>query len=420
MDRFVRNERDQAKRAAAEAKAASERELVARKELKACDATEKQAKSNLQRLAAKEEEDSVSEELRVMRSDIDEKTRSVEKLTQEGVAAEERLAAAQAAQSQEKGGAQEHHKAFQDLKALSKEKEKEVDEAVGDRTRLTNAHRKMRKAVDAQYEKVRQAKEAEADAARSLKVMMPEVIKRYGEERLVDEQGRGEEELRKAFEALGSKKKRQEQKHGGRSLAELEAWARKMIAECRHSKVQLENCTEQNEGRAAAFQERYKYWKKDCKKRGRQASLDFNMRLSKRQHAGTLEVDHANESLALLVERNSQDANSSSTKDARNLSGGERSFTTLAFELAMWEFSQSPIRVLDEFDVYMDDTYRKEAVKTLLELCGEQPRRQFLFITPQDMHPFLKGVKPCPNIVRMADPERSGSGGAGPSGSGGE
>ena len=126
--------------------------------------------------------------------------------------------------------------------------------------------------------------------------------------------------------------------------------------------------------------------------------------------------------------------------DARNLSGGERSFTTLAFELSMWEFCETPFRVLDEFDVYMDDTYRKIAVDTLLALCDGQPRKQFIFVTPQvarsgpmliisfprpqadfkaeiqsgcemttgtrspqDMHPFLIGREKQPRITRMYD-----------------
>ena len=141
------------------------------------------------------------------------------------------------------------------------------------------------------------------------------------------------------------------------------------------------------------------------------------------------------------MSRNSQDENSASTNDARNLSGGERSFTTLSFEIAMcahamtnpsaalteslqagrltrcahvfymvfyrWEFCATPFRVLDEFDVYMDDTYRKQAVDTLMELCDAQPMRQFLFLTPQDMHPFLKhrhaAGKSMPMITRMED-----------------
>jgi len=159
----------------------------------------------------------------------------------------------------------------------------------------------------------------------------------------------------------------------------------------------------------------------------KQASANFNERLSRKNHAGELFFDHQQELLTLQVQRNSQDAGSAATQDARNLSGGERSFTTLAFELAMWEFCATPFRVLDEFDVYMDDTYRKQAVETLLELCDSQPHRQFLFITPQDMHPFLThrladASKKMPTITKMKDPRPKGSGGAtggsaGPSGS---
>ena len=103
------------------------------------------------------------------------------------------------------------------------------------------------------------------------------------------------------------------------------------------------------------------------------------------------------------VARNSQDAQAKATSDARGLSGGERSFTTLAFELAMWEFCETPFRVLDEFDVYMDDTYRKIAVDTLMEICETQPGRQFIFITPQDMHPFLKSRDRLPRVIKMND-----------------
>ena len=148
--------------------------------------------------------------------------------------------------------------------------------------------------------------------------------------------------------------------------------------------------------------------------RGKMASSEFNRRLSRKNHAGELMFDHQNESLRLEVKRNSQAVGSAATQDARNLSGGERSFTTLAFELAMWEFCATPFRVLDEFDVFMDDTYRKQAVETLLELCDSQPGRQFLFITPQDMHPFLmqrleEKSKRMPTITKMKDPRPKGA-----------
>lgn len=76
---------------------------------------------------------------------------------------------------------------------------------------------------------------------------------------------------------------------------------------------------------------------------------------------------------------------STQTKDVKALSGGERSFTTLSLLLAIGESLETPFRVMDEFDVFLDPVARKIAMRTLVGFAKEMGHRQFIFITPQDV-----------------------------------
>uniref|UniRef100_A0A158P8H3 SMC_N domain-containing protein n=1 Tax=Angiostrongylus cantonensis TaxID=6313 RepID=A0A158P8H3_ANGCA len=66
------------------------------------------------------------------------------------------------------------------------------------------------------------------------------------------------------------------------------------------------------------------------------------------------------------------------------LSGGERSFTTACFIMALWEIMEAPFRCMDEFDVFMDMINRRVVMDLLVKLATEQySHNQFIFFTPQ-------------------------------------
>jgi chromosome segregation ATPase len=64
----------------------------------------------------------------------------------------------------------------------------------------------------------------------------------------------------------------------------------------------------------------------------------------------------------------------------------------------------SPIRCLDEFDVFMDNVNREISMKMMIDAARTQCSRQFILITPQSMAnvPFGDDVK----VIKMSDPER--------------
>eukprot|EP00955_Chlamydomonas_euryale_P117909 366505-Chlamydomonas_euryale.AAC.12 len=72
-------------------------------------------------------------------------------------------------------------------------------------------------------------------------------------------------------------------------------------------------------------------------------------------------------------------------RDLKQLSGGERSYSTVSFLLAIGEWTETPFRCMDEFDVFMDAINRRVATETLLEFSYEHLNHQNIFLTPQDI-----------------------------------
>ncbi|KAF9906997.1 Structural maintenance of chromosomes protein 6 [Linnemannia zychae] len=138
------------------------------------------------------------------------------------------------------------------------------------------------------------------------------------------------------------------------------------------------------------------------------SALNFGLLLNLRKYSGSLTFDHTKKDLVIKVETddpNSAQAGVARDKDPKSLSGGEKSFSTICFLLALWNSMASTIRCLDEFDVFMDAVNRRISMGMLIEAARQADGVQFILITPQD----ASSVNPGPDIRvhRLHDPERN-------------
>ncbi|KAH9678471.1 Structural maintenance of chromosomes protein 6B [Citrus sinensis] len=132
----------------------------------------------------------------------------------------------------------------------------------------------------------------------------------------------------------------------------------------------------------------------------RQLTWQFNGHLGKKGISGKININYEEKTLSIEVKM-PQDASSSNVRDTRGLSGGERSFSTLCFALALHEMTEAPFRAMDEFDVFMDAISRKISLDTLVDFALAQGS-QWIFITPHDVRaPAWAKVLPvsCERVV---------------------
>jgi len=147
-----------------------------------------------------------------------------------------------------------------------------------------------------------------------------------------------------------------------------------------HSKLQMLN---------VAFQKRCSKFQRNCVFLRRQLTWQFNGHLRKKGFSGSVKVDYEAETLALEVQM-PQDASGSAVRDTRALSGGERSYSTLSFALALHDMTEAPFRAMDEFDVFMDAVSRKISLDTVVDFAVQQGS-QWIFITPHDISSVIAG-----------------------------
>ncbi|KAF2459353.1 DNA repair protein [Lineolata rhizophorae] len=189
----------------------------------------------------------------------------------------------------------------------------------------------------------------------------------------------------------------------GGTREELAACALEMKGVFDKAKRDLESTVSQAQRYKMSLQDRQDRWRKFRRFISNRAKVLFQYLLSERTFRGELEILHSLKELRLKIEPDIT-RESDRGREAKTLSGGEKSFSTICLLLALWEAMGSPIRCLDEFDVFMDSVNRDVSMKMIIQASRRSVSRQYIFITPQSMsnQSFGNDVK----IIKMSDPER--------------
>ncbi|KAG7155974.1 structural maintenance of chromosomes protein 6-like [Homarus americanus] len=140
---------------------------------------------------------------------------------------------------------------------------------------------------------------------------------------------------------------------------------------------------------------------------------NFKISLSIRNLHGSLNFDHDNSRLTLSVVKMGSETDAEAInilmKESQNkkqtlamMSGGERSFATVSFIIALWDVIESPIRILDEFDVFMDIVARRQSLTMMVKAANT--KTQYIYLTPIELD--TTGL-PNINVIKMPDPQRA-------------
>ncbi|KAH0562577.1 hypothetical protein GP486_002744 [Trichoglossum hirsutum] len=164
----------------------------------------------------------------------------------------------------------------------------------------------------------------------------------------------------------------------------------------RTAQKQLEQLDEIGQMLKYALLERQNRWRKFRRYISARARAQFTYLLSERSFRGALKTDHQRRTLDLQVEPD--ETRSGKGRQTKTLSGGEKSFSTICLLLSLWEAMGSPIRCLDEFDVFMDNVNRD------INAARRSVGRQYVLITPNSMGNI--DVAEDVKIIKLSDPER--------------
>jgi chromosome segregation ATPase len=210
------------------------------------------------------------------------------------------------------------------------------------------------------------AERKRADQEETVRSVTEQGMQACGGERYQVPAGETYASLEKQYSSLRARLKKMQEKAKMDDQAVHDFFAR---AKKTHDAVvaDLRSSTQINERLRASLTVRLDKWRKFQRYISSQSRANFIYLLSERGFRGKLLLDHERKALDLQVEpdRTEKRAAGRSTK---TLSGGEKSFSSICLLLAIWEAMGSPLRCLDEFDVFMDNVNRAISTNMLVSL----------------------------------------------------
>ncbi|KAJ4348512.1 Structural maintenance of chromosomes protein 6 [Didymosphaeria variabile] len=212
------------------------------------------------------------------------------------------------------------------------------------------------------------------------------------------------ESLQRELEEAKKRRAGLEKELGG-SQAELQAQALAAKKTWEEAAVFVRNGEKVRNSLSNALKHRRAHWLHFRNDIALRAEVTFNYLLSERRFRGKLKVEHKKKALEMTIQPDSN-VDGEAARQTKTLSGGEKSFSTICLLLALWDAMGSPLRCLDEFDVFMDSVNRDISMEMIIGAARNARGRQYILITPQAMN--NKNVKSMQDVtvIKMSDPER--------------
>ncbi|KEF62096.1 uncharacterized protein A1O9_00068 [Exophiala aquamarina CBS 119918] len=186
--------------------------------------------------------------------------------------------------------------------------------------------------------------------------------------------------LEKKYKRLGKDYAAFEKNLGG-SKEQIAARAAECSEAYNRARQEMEDMEKLLDKLLESLGERKTRWKLFRSLISHRIKIQFMYMLSERGFRGQAVMDHKKKLMEIQVEPDITTRDGSG-RGVKTLSGGEKSFTQICLLLAIWEAMGSPVRCLDEFDVFMDAVNRSISVNLLIEGARQSIGKQFVLISP--------------------------------------